>query len=463
MVKNDFHYDWATESERAQAILAVAKEFINEELCKEIDCKGTIENNLIKIRNEIDPFFIRVDNVEDVKTSADLEEEGRRLPKGDFGNFCPVTYVNHGFLIPGSFEAEQEATILGKTFKLAGEKEMEEFKFNPGKYLIGQNGQNELPLRPPPPKIMICGMKGSGVTTQINMLCSKYKLDSLELQSEFMKRKDLEKEKRKRRRLLERGFRDPPPKEEDADPSEPYPPPDPEIEEDPEEFEKEAHEKELLQMIMPSDKGYIIDGSWRNFPEEAVSAVDGPGFSSLMYDARRAPELIIILKCNDENAKDRMIDKVAIQKKFDDLMVAFEKKYADQFAADRETKLKETEEEIRGEINEENPKTDDEVKAELEGKIKEWDEERKAADEEAKEGDEEKPDFTAMMEAEVEKLTATREADIEFMDAFKEDLEAKKIKFIDTISTDTSADFVFLKIIDKLHENFRMRPDLIER
>jgi hypothetical protein len=214
---------------------------------------------------------------------------------------------------------------------------------------------------------------------------------------------------------------------------------------------------------MPSDKGYIIDGSWRNFPEEAVSAVDGPGFSSLMYDARRAPELIIILKCNDENAKDRMIDKVAIQKKFDDLMVAFEKKYADQFAADRETKLKETEEEIRGEINEENPKTDDEVKAELEGKIKEWDEERKAADEEAKEGDEEKPDFTAMMEAEVEKLTATREADIEFMDAFKEDLEAKKIKFIDTISTDTSADFVFLKIIDKLHENFRMRPDLIER
>jgi uncharacterized protein YdhG (YjbR/CyaY superfamily) len=65
-----------------------------------------------------------------------------------------------------------------------------------------------------------------------------------------------------------------------------------------------------------------------------------------------------------------MIDKVAIQKKFDDLMVAFEKKYADQFAADRETKLKETEEEIRGEINEENPKTDDEVKAELEGKIR---------------------------------------------------------------------------------------------
>jgi adenylate/nucleoside-diphosphate kinase len=140
MVKNDFHYDWATESEKAQAILAVAKEFINEEICKEIDCKGTIDNNLIKIRNEIDPFFIRVDNVEDVKTSADLDEEGRRLPKGDFGNYCPVTYVNHGFLIPGSFEAEQEATILGKTFKLAGEKEMEEFKFNPGKYLIGQNG-----------------------------------------------------------------------------------------------------------------------------------------------------------------------------------------------------------------------------------------------------------------------------------------------------------------------------------
>jgi len=165
MKEKDFHYDWAAEAERAQAILAVAKEDLGEEICREIDGKGSIVDVTIRIRNEIDPFFTRTDNVYDVKTTADLEEEGRRLPKGDFGDYCPVTYVNDNWLIPGSTEPDFETTILGKTFRLSGEKELEEFKFNPGKYLIGQNGQDELPLIPPPPKVMIVGMKGSGVST----------------------------------------------------------------------------------------------------------------------------------------------------------------------------------------------------------------------------------------------------------------------------------------------------------
>lgn len=137
MKELDYHYDWAAESEKAAAILGVAKEDLGEEICKEIDGKGSISDVTIRIRNEIDPFFIRVDNVEDVKTTADLEEEARRLPKGDFGDFCPVTYVKENWLVPGLSEPDYETTILGKTFKLAGEKEVEEFKFNPGKFLIG--------------------------------------------------------------------------------------------------------------------------------------------------------------------------------------------------------------------------------------------------------------------------------------------------------------------------------------
>jgi hypothetical protein len=54
-----------------------------------------------------------------------------------------------------------------------------------------------------------------------------------------------EKESRKRRRLLNRGFKPPLPAEEEGQ----DPPPDPEIEDDPEDFDKEAHEKELMRLI----------------------------------------------------------------------------------------------------------------------------------------------------------------------------------------------------------------------
>ena len=34
---------------------------------------------------------------------------------------------------------------------------MEEFKFNPAKFLVGHKGKEDLPLDPPPPKVMIIG------------------------------------------------------------------------------------------------------------------------------------------------------------------------------------------------------------------------------------------------------------------------------------------------------------------
>lgn len=76
-----------------------------------------------------------------------------------------------------------------------------------------------------------------------------------------------EKESRKRRRLLERGFKPPQPPEEEGM----EPPPDPEIEEDPDDFEKAPHEKEVMQGIMDANKGYVIDGTWANLPEDTVS------------------------------------------------------------------------------------------------------------------------------------------------------------------------------------------------
>ena len=75
-----------------------------------------------------------------------------------------------------------------------------------------------------------------------------------------------EKESRKRARLLNRGFKPPLPAEEEGM----EPPPDPEIEDDPEDFDKEAHERELLRFIQDSKKGLIIDGTWNGFPEDTI-------------------------------------------------------------------------------------------------------------------------------------------------------------------------------------------------
>jgi adenylate/nucleoside-diphosphate kinase len=154
----------------------MAKEHIGEDIVSEINASGSIDAVAIKIRNDIDPFFLRVDNPEDVRVSADLPERERdevtnefvnpddkRLPKGDFGDYCPVSYVDEGFLIKGN--PELEVTVFGKTYTFSGEKEMEAFKVNPAKYMIAQEGNASLPLEPPAPKMMILGTKGAGITT----------------------------------------------------------------------------------------------------------------------------------------------------------------------------------------------------------------------------------------------------------------------------------------------------------
>jgi len=63
----------------------------------------------------------------------------------------------------------------------------------------------------------------------------------------MMKTKKLE---RKRARLLNRGYRPPAPVEEEGA----EPEPDPEIEDEPEDFDKTGHEKQLMQLIIDSEK-----------------------------------------------------------------------------------------------------------------------------------------------------------------------------------------------------------------
>lgn len=99
----------------------MSKEQLGEEICKEISGVGDVDTVAIRIRAEIDPFFVRVDNPEDVRVTADLGEDDKRLPKGDFGDYCPVTYVKDGWLSKG--DPLFESTVYGKTYVFVGEKE----------------------------------------------------------------------------------------------------------------------------------------------------------------------------------------------------------------------------------------------------------------------------------------------------------------------------------------------------
>ncbi len=136
--KGDFAFDWEDENAKAQKILANVKEFLGEEGILEVDCTGKSEDVLIKIRTKLDPFFLLCDNPDDVRTSADLnltdeDNPDKRLSKSDFGDFCPVTYINHGFIVKGS--AELESSLNGKTYRFATEEDKKEFEFNPTRFL----------------------------------------------------------------------------------------------------------------------------------------------------------------------------------------------------------------------------------------------------------------------------------------------------------------------------------------
>ena len=173
-----------------------------------------------------------------------------------------------------------------------------------------------MPLKPPAPKIMILGQKGAGVSTQIDLLCKKYKLDSINLKDEFLDAMERAKVARKRQRKLVHGWQQPgdPDPEPDGDR-----PPNPLIENDPESFDREAAEKDFIKEIFKdSSRGLIIDGTWNNFAEDQVLATDGGPFINLLLEARRPPEMVVVLKCSDESAKKRMIDWDAIQAKFDE-------------------------------------------------------------------------------------------------------------------------------------------------
>lgn len=457
----DFVFDWEEESAKAQKVLGNIKEFIGEDNVVEVDCNGTNKDVFIKLQTKIDPFFMQADSEEikfDWSALPMPEDEAnpdaqRRGPKSDFGDYCPVTYCNSGFLVKG--KADYESFIFGKSYRFAGEKEQEEFKFNPDAFL----SKVTIPLPAPEPKIMLVGMKGSGVSTQIEKLCRKFKIQSLNLKDDFLDLMKTEKNKRKRARLLARGFKEPEPVD-DAEEN-PEPVVDEEIEQDPAEFLDAIgdHYKELFQSIMPAAKPTVMDGHWTTMPEEVeVNLADS------LVEARRTPEVVIILRCKEASTFKRCIDDAEIKAAYEKDVKAREEKDKAAFDKDRAEKLIEVEAENKQdpETPEEERKPEEEIKAAVDEAMKAWEDERKEADAQALE-DEPVPDEKTRREEIEEKMRELLEKDSAFLEEFAEKLKENGVEVIDTIQTDISADYVHIKILDKLKSRMSLRKDLIER
>lgn len=73
------------------------------------------------------------------------------------------------------------------------------------------------------------------------------------------------------------------------------------------------------------------------------------------------------------------------------------------------------------------------------------------------------PNYDAMEEEEREKLRESRTADDTLFEEFFNVLEEKKIFVINDIKSDLSAEFVNIKLLDRIKENFIYRKDIIER
>lgn len=170
------------------------------------------------------------------------------------------------------------------------------------------------------------------------MLAKKFKIDSLELKPKFLELMKTEKDKRKRSRLLARGFKEPEPVEdEEAEPI-----PDAEIEDDPAEFVDNigTHYQELFQTIMAADKPLVMDGHWTTLPEDLeVNLAD------TLLEARRTPEVVVILRCKEASTFLRCINDDDIKSEYEADCKKRDEEIKKKMDEDRAEKLKEVQEE----------------------------------------------------------------------------------------------------------------------
>ena len=74
-------------------------------------------------------------------------------------------------------------------------------------------------------------------------------------------------------------------------------------------------------MLLEASKGLIVDGQWKDNPDDENEITTTEPIYTLLESARRMPEVIVILSCKEETSVSRMLADSE-----EDLKVAFEQK-----------------------------------------------------------------------------------------------------------------------------------------
>jgi len=296
-------YNLDNELEKAKAAAQLIRENY-EDVLREVAINYPPKEFINHILWAVDPFYINVDREGDALNPADVENDDP-IRFADCGPYCALTLADEGWLIPG--KEENELQVRGRRYRFYSEKEMNIFKNNVDKYVALCNKKN---LKLPGPRILMMGIKGSGLHTQMDLINKHYKISRVELARDMLEILKREKEKRKRDRELVRGFK---PREYDEDGN---PLPDPEIDDDPEDFDLKAHEIEVVRRIFQGLEELVINGNMFDVEEGAIATP----LVELLSDAKRLPEVCVFLKCKESSVVERVFDEQSIVNRYNDIM-----------------------------------------------------------------------------------------------------------------------------------------------
>ncbi|EGR31735.1 hypothetical protein IMG5_103090 [Ichthyophthirius multifiliis] len=398
---------------------AVLKEQYSEDSVKEIPIEGTELEVYNRIRVQLDPFFIRFDTEELARYPADVGEEDDPITWGEYGSYCPIIFKDEQWLVPG--RGDNEVIVRGKRHKFYSEEQKKKFQENTWKYV---DGSHHLEL--PPPRILLMGVRGSGLHTQLQKLYEKYKIPVMDLKQNLINHILNEKEKRRQDRVFQKGFK-PQEKDEEGNIIE-----DPEIKEEAADFDKRIEEIRLMKLIMSDVKQVFINGNFFDLEEDLISM----SLPELLSESRKLPECVLLLKVDEKNFMERQFN----QKEIEDL---YNKKM----------------EERRLEKQREKERLRQEKLAELAANLQEGEEMPQLEEEEEEPEDQEDPEAPNLLEMINEKkakLTEQRESDLAKLEEYKTAFEDLGIQVIE-ITCERSIQHVFDKI------TYNLKPFLEER
>lgn len=260
---------------------------------KEVLIGDTVENLTIKVRNIIDPFFLKPDEETLNRTSADVQEEDP-IQFGFCEKYCPVV-LNEGWLVRG--KDSMECGVQGRRYRCFDEKELNQFKQNPGQFI----DKKKLVV---PPRILFMGVRGVGLRTELIKINSKYKIPIMHMQDTLISHIANEKIRRRTERYYNKGFKIPEYDEEGKKVE------DPELNDDGADFDRKANEVQVIRNIFNGIDEILINGNFFDVDEEKVST----GLVELLTEARRLPEAVVILKVDEKRWLPRVFNIKEIEK-----------------------------------------------------------------------------------------------------------------------------------------------------